>query len=309
MPDKFPKQPDYTTLQRQIDELKRQVRELGGQTRARATSISGEGSVVIKGGGNLTLEDGGDIIIDDGGNLVIKNGGVVDVEDGGAFYLKGGTLYTIDPSSGQIYGFHGFIVNIPDPDGRPQAGFAFYRNSGSNSLALALYDPFPTDSDGYAQAFHVFDSGGHVILKDDPLGEGLSEPVVPLSMFEGGDGQGDDAIQEITDTFTGIPQAPAGDWNRAIGTAHGRRQHPRVRVRGSIVVSSGAVTGFVSITVNEDQLYATSITGSFYVDQVVDTSWIPYGQEVRVKLRVRRTDTNAGEGLWVRMFHAQGEGR
>jgi hypothetical protein len=311
MVDKFPKREDYTSIRREIEDLKRQIRELGGQTRARATSITGEDrSLTVQGGADIILNDGGELAINDGGHINVHHGGSIFMEDGGALVLNGGTIYVNNPGTGQNYGFIGFIVNIPDPEGNLQSGFAFYRHSGDGNLAIALYDPDP-NSDTYNQVIQIRDGSNNVVFQDDPAANGLEKPYLTMSHFEGGDGYGVDGIKEITDTFVGIPPEPDGNWWRPIGGSHGYRTHPFLRVKAR-VLTSGSATGSLRVTVNETVVWGTNIAAGgddLQINELIDVEDIAHYSEMRVKFLVNRTDSDAGSGMWAQYFGTFGVGR
>lgn len=308
MPEKFAKREDPTWLARQIEDLKSQIRALAGQTRARATSISGDDrSLTVQDGADINLNDGGDLNVHDGGNIIVDQGGSIIVDDGGALALNGGTIYVNNPGTGQNYGFIGFIANIPDPDGNLQSGFAFYRHSPGNRLAIALYDPDPS-SHGYNQVVQIRDSSNNVVFQDDPSGLGLDKPYLSMSDFQGGDGYGPDAVREITDTFATILPEPAGNWWRPIGGSHGYRTHPFIRVKAR-VLTGGSPTGTMRITVNDDVLWGQNIlSGDEQINQLIDVSDIGDYSELRVKFHVNRTDSDAGSAIWARYFGTIGVG-
>lgn len=138
--------------------LKREVAELRKAAPLRNASITGGKGLRVSGEGGITVEGGGDVNITDLGRLLVDEGGSVRVKD---------------TQSRDLFYAGGLTETIP---GTPQGhAVMLYRLDGTTALAL-----IDDADDEQVQRLKLYDRNGAKILAEDPQGDGLEWPAVPI---------------------------------------------------------------------------------------------------------------------------------
>lgn len=147
------------------------------------------------------------------------------------------------------------FTNIDKPDGTPQMGVVFYRDTGE--IAFSLMDLLPGDIT-YQQHWGLWDRSGKIIVSDDTnSGYGIARPWL----------SNHDWIPTISNSWE---QTTSGSFFTLL-TSNSVIQHPKMRVEFNMYVDA-ATTGETRLLINGAQYGPTiSSTGAGFAnyDQVL----------------------------------------
>lgn len=247
--------PSLTDLVSWLKGLDRRVSKLETAPRLGNAAISD---------GNLTVR-GGHVIVEDGG-IDVHGKGRIDIVNGGSFL-------TADGQSRALFYAGGLAETVP---GTPQ-GYGVYLRRLDGSFALHFSDDA---DDEQPQRIKVYDRNKYMIFAEDPQGDGLEWPVIPIP-FERSDYQGWPGT--TSGTFTELLQGGM------------YRQHRRALVMVKHTTDESTTTGEVRVTIGGAQVGAT-----VSVEFAIGTSFIgpfdvpgSHGSSTTLRVEARRT---AGPG-------------
>lgn len=210
-----------------IDDLQRRLRTLETANRLASASITGGGTLSIRDGGGLHLEDGGSITVDDGGDVNVNAG-----------------MFRVVDAQGQIIAVIGRLDNwAPKPDGTPQIGMYFGRDSGETA-GFCL-----TNVVGGLQSWGWTDRNGDGVVADDAVsGNALARPYITGAM---GRARYTDWPTTTSSTFEDIWVGP---WTRV---------NPNLQVTVGATTLDGSTTGEARVMIDGSTQLGSTVTVGF----------------------------------------------